>query len=99
MQVSDRYGRKACMFAAIVVSTTFTAAGTACTNYWAWLAMRLLAGMGSAGTGLAAFVLATEAIGARWRGAHLGAVCLQPVDGQTCRDVLRSLLPLCWREQ
>lgn len=58
------------MFGATVVSAAFTAAGTACTTYWAWLVMRSLAGIGSAGTGLGAFVLATEAIGSRWRGVY-----------------------------
>jgi MFS family permease len=69
--LSDRLGRKACLFSAATISAVFAAAGSGCTSYWPWLVMRALAGVGASGTGLGAYVLATEAIGARWRGARV----------------------------
>jgi OCT family organic cation transporter-like MFS transporter 4/5 len=68
-QLADRLGRKACLFLAAGISAVFPAAGLACTSYWLWLAMRLLSGVGAAGTALASYILATEPIGESWRGA------------------------------
>lgn len=68
-QLSDAIGRKYSIHLAAAISAVFAAAGTACTTYWAWLAMRLLSGIGAAGTALGAYILATEAIGPSWRGA------------------------------
>jgi MFS family permease len=67
-QLSDRYGRKFCLFSAALLSAVFSAACAAAPSYWAFFAFRTLAGLGAAGTSLGAFVLATEAIGPAWRG-------------------------------
>jgi OCT family organic cation transporter-like MFS transporter 4/5 len=62
------------MFGAAVISAVFAAAGVGCPTYWGWLAVRALSGVGAAGTALGAYILATEAIGERWRGA-MGIAC------------------------
>jgi MFS family permease len=70
-QLSDVIGRKYSTFAAAVISAVFAAAGLGCTNYWSWVVMRLLSGVGAAGTALGAYILSTEAIGDGWRGARV----------------------------
>ncbi|KAI8471458.1 MAG: major facilitator superfamily domain-containing protein [Monoraphidium minutum] len=97
-QLSDRAGRKACMFSATAISALFTAAGAVCRSYWPWLVMRLLAGVGAAGSGLGAYVLATEAIGARWRGAFGILSQLFFIGGEFLLVVV-SVLFTTWRAQ
>jgi len=97
-QLSDVLGRKACLFSAACVSTAFAGAGAACTNYWTWLAMRALAGVGAAGTSLGAYVLATEAVGPRWHGAAGVATQIFFIGGEFLL-VLLSVLFRSWRAQ
>ena len=67
-QVADAFGRKVCLFICLAIAAAAAGAGALCTNYWAWLSTRCVAGTGSAGVSLSAYVLATEAVGPRWRG-------------------------------
>lgn len=98
LQLSDRFGRKACLFSAAIISAVCSAAGMACSSYWAWLVMRLLSGIGASGTSLCAYVLGTEAIGAKWRGAAGIGTQVFFIAGEFVL-VLVSVLFSSWRGQ
>jgi OCT family organic cation transporter-like MFS transporter 4/5 len=97
-QLADRFGRKACLFAAAALSALFPALGTACTSYWPWLVTRVLSGVGAAGTALAAYILATEPIGDSWRGAMGIATQIAFIAGEFALVAAASAFP-SWRGQ
>lgn len=97
-QLADRLGRKACLFAAAGISAAMPAAGLLCRTYWAWLATRALSGVGAAGAALAGYILATEPIGASWRGAAGIATQLFFIAGEFALVAAAAAFP-SWRGQ
>lgn len=73
--LADSQGRKKCLFGGTLLAGLFQSASMAATNYWVFLCLRALTGIGIAGQALGAYVLATEMIGPSWRGA--AGICTQ----------------------
>eukprot|EP01024_Parvocaulis_polyphysoides_P008128 TRINITY_DN12393_c0_g2_i1.p2 TRINITY_DN12393_c0_g2~~TRINITY_DN12393_c0_g2_i1.p2 ORF type:complete len:536 (-),score=59.15 TRINITY_DN12393_c0_g2_i1:823-2385(-) len=67
-QIADSRGRKSAMFLACIFSFVFGVLNSLAFNYWIYIFLRALTGVGVAGIGLVSFVISTEPLGNSYRG-------------------------------
>ncbi|XP_009594672.1 organic cation/carnitine transporter 4-like [Nicotiana tabacum] len=64
----SKLGRKGSLTIVCILNAIFGCLTAFSSNYWTYTLLRFLSGFSTGGTGLCAFVLATEPIGQSWRG-------------------------------
>ncbi|PHT44266.1 Organic cation/carnitine transporter 4 [Capsicum baccatum] len=64
----SKLGRKGSLTIVCILNAIFGCLTAFSTDYWTYTLIRLLSGFSTGGTGLCAFVLATEPVGQSWRG-------------------------------
>lgn len=67
--VADSWGRRKSLVAATLLCAVSTLAQAASPNYWVYFVIRMVSGVGAAGQAVSTYILATEMVGASWRGA------------------------------
>eukprot|EP01023_Acetabularia_acetabulum_P001493 TRINITY_DN1058_c0_g1_i9.p1 TRINITY_DN1058_c0_g1~~TRINITY_DN1058_c0_g1_i9.p1 ORF type:complete len:520 (-),score=59.84 TRINITY_DN1058_c0_g1_i9:923-2482(-) len=67
-QIADSRGRKFAMLLACSVAFVFGVLNSLAFNYWSYIFLRAMTGVGVAGVGLVSFVISTEPLGNSYRG-------------------------------
>ena len=63
--ISDKFGRKIAMLGCILVSSSASLAGSFMTDYWSYMALRLVTASGSVGLFNEAFTMTVELMGSK----------------------------------
>ena len=63
--ISDKFGRKIALLGCILVSSSASLAGSFMTDYWSYMALRLVTAAGSVGLFNEAFTMTVELMGSK----------------------------------
>ena len=63
--ISDKFGRKIAMLGCILVSSSASLAGSFMTDYWSYMALRVVTASGSVGLFNEAFTMTVELMGSK----------------------------------